>query len=92
MLFCLQNISNIYIQNAWQTERPKEMVEAIGLGIPVGMDLENPTEDAAFMARIGAKQIGAFEQIEKGTEYELANSVTGTKFAFAWFPMVGLFL
>ena len=44
------------------------------------------------MSRIGAKQIGAFETTEKGTEYELINAETGTRFAFAWFPMVGLFV
>ena len=56
------------------------------------MDVENPIGDAAFMAQIGAKQIGAFEKTENGIEYELTNAETGTRFAFAWFPMVGLFV
>ena len=68
------------------------MVDNIGLGIPLGMDMDNPIKDAAFMARIGAKQrtIGAFENTEKGTSYELANVENGTKFAFGWFPKVSL--
>ena len=63
------------------------MVEDIVLGIPLGMDVENPIEDAAFMTRIGAKLIRTIV----GTEYELTNAETGTKFAFQWFPEVGLF-
>ena len=68
------------------------MVENIEVGILNGMDVDDPIKDAAFMARIGAKQrtIGAFEKTENGTSYELTNVENGTKFPFGWFPKVGL--
>ena len=81
----------LHTQNAWRTKRPEEMVKVIGLGFPAGMDVENPVEDADFMAQIGAKQrpIGAFEKPESWKEYVLTNNVTAeAKFAFAWFPAV----
>ena len=67
------------------------MVEDIGLGIPPGMEVDNPTKDAAFMARIGAEKISAFDKKENCIAYELTNFVTGTRFAFQWFPQVSLF-
>ena len=82
------------LQYAMQTEHPEEVVELIGLGFPHGADMENPIEDDAFMARIGAKRrtSGAFEKMENCAEYELTNAVTGTQFVFALFPMVSLFI
>ena len=78
---------NLNYQNARQTERPREMVENIGVGIPSFIYVENPTEDGAFMARIGAKLIHTIG----GPEYEMTNAVSGTRFAFQWYPEVGLF-
>ena len=68
-----------FSQNAWQNECPEEMVEYIHLDIPSGVDVENPIEDAAFMARIGANKIFCFIN-----SFELKNEVTGTRFTFKW--------
>jgi len=66
-------------QNAWQNEYPKEFVEFIQLDIPTGSEVDNPIEDAALMARIGAKKICGFTNW-----FELKNAVTGTRFTFEW--------
>ena len=55
------------------------MVEYIQLDIPTDSNVENPIEDAAFMARIGAKKICSFPNF-----FELKNAVTGTRFTFMW--------
>ena len=49
--------------------------------IPAGANVENPIKDDAFMARIdAAKRVNG----NGTTEFELTNSVTGTKFTFEW--------
>ena len=55
------------------------MVEYIQLEIPSGVDVDNPIEDAAFMAQIGAKKI-----CEIPNWFELKNTVTGTRFTISW--------
>ena len=57
------------------------MVDHISLAVPFGTKVDNPLEDVALMARIGAKQIGS---TKFGTEYELTNATTGTRFTFEW--------
>ena len=47
--------------------------------IPNGANVENPIEDTALMAKIGANKICDFAHL-----FELKNAVTGTKFTFAW--------
>ena len=61
------------------------MVDFICLAIPFGAEVENPAEDAALMERIGARQIGSTNRGDAaGTEYELKNAATGTRFTFEW--------
>ena len=72
------------MQNAWQTEYPQEMIEYIQLMIPRGADVDNPIEDAALMARIGAKKI-----CDIATFFELKNAATGTRFTFYWSEIYG---
>ena len=67
-------------QYARQTMFPETMVGYIRLDIPPGDTLDNPAENAALIARIGAKRVGD----EECTEYELQNAVTGTRFTFEW--------
>jgi len=74
-----RRVSPFFFQNAWQTECPEEMVEYVYLLIPRGADVDNPIEDAALMARIGAHRICGF-----ATWFELKNTATGTRFTFAW--------
>ena len=65
------------------------MVEDINFEIPPGDDLDNPVDDPALMARIGAKRkIPSHEFHDElfGPKYELKNAVTGTRFTFAWQP------
>ena len=62
------------------------MVKEILFMVPGGMAVENPIEDAGFMAQMGAERIGGGDN-----EYELTNAETGTKFTFAWSPKVCLF-
>ena len=56
------------------------MVEYINLVIPPCADVDNPLEDAAFLARIGANEI-----CEIPNWFELENAVTGTRFTFEWY-------
>ena len=75
------------LQNAWQTKCPGEMVRFIQLAIPPGMeDIYNPIEDAALMARIGAKRSVRILTggKEVGSAYELQNAETGTTFKLWW--------
>ena len=51
------------------------------MAIVPGSDVENPIEDAAFLAQIGAKQIG---EGADSVEYEMENARTGTRFMFQW--------
>ena len=55
------------------------MVEYIDLTIPTVTDVDNPLEDAALMAKIGAKKICGFTNW-----YELKNVATGTRFTFTY--------
>ena len=55
------------------------MVEYIRLDIPTDAYVENPIEDAALMALIGAKKICGFTNV-----FEMQNAVTGTRFMFEW--------
>ena len=71
-----------HLQNAWKTERPEEFVKFIRLDIPDGANVEDPTKNSAFMARIGAKQRSIDTNQFYGTEYVLTNAVTGKPFAF----------
>ena len=45
------------LQMARLKKCPEEMVKLISFTIPPGADVDNPSEDIAFMARIGAKLI-----------------------------------
>ena len=54
------------------------MVRLIRLGVPGG-DLDDPTQDKAFMEQIGARAIG---NTWFGNEHELTNTATGTLFTF----------
>ena len=55
------------------------MVEYIDLEIPLSADVDNPIEDDAFLARIGANEICDFSNW-----FELKNTATGTRFTFQW--------
>ena len=66
-------------QNAWQNECPEEYVDYIDLYIPPGSDVDDPIEDDAFMARIGAKEICGFTHL-----FEMKNTVTGMRFTLRW--------
>ena len=91
----------LHVQNAWKMERPEEFVKLIVLAIPTDTDVENPIEDAAFMAWIGAKQrpigdarrivanVGNFGKL--GLEYEVANVATGRLFAFVRVDYTGAY-
>ena len=56
------------------------MVDFIDLEIPLSVDVDNPIDDAALMARIGAKKICDFPNW-----FELKNVATGTRFTFMWY-------
>ena len=56
------------------------MVELIQLTIPTAKEVDNPLEDAALMARIGAKKICGFTNM-----FELKSVATGTRFTFTWY-------
>ena len=56
------------------------MVEYIDLEIPLSADLDNPIEDADFMAKIGTKKVCGFPNW-----FKLKNAVTGTRFTFQWY-------
>ena len=59
------------------------MVELIRFWIPTDADVENPIEDAAFMAHIGAEQIYiSTSEIGTRSGCELKNAATGTRFTF----------
>ena len=63
------------------------MVKCIKLAIPPNMeDVYNPIEDAALMARIGAKRTSSLfvGKINVGSEYELENEATGMTFKLWW--------
>ena len=62
------------------------MVELIYFEIPDGADVENPTEDAVFMAQIGAKRRFTIYPAANDHYYkfELRNAKTGTRFTFFW--------
>ena len=81
------NSENVFshLQNAWQNECPEEFVEFIYLVIPSDTHVDNPIEDAAFMARIGAKKICDFSDW-----FELKNAVTVTRFTFTWNKIYGI--
>ena len=75
----------IYAQTAWQTKRPQKMVEYINLVIPPDMNVANPTQDFALMAKIGAKRTDDGRVVLNGqVEFELQNAATGTRFEFGW--------
>ena len=76
-LIFFQKKMPLHFQNAWQTKFPEEFVEHIFFVIPPGADVDNPIEDAALMAKVGAKRINYIE-------FELENAVTGTPFRFNW--------
>ena len=50
------------------------------MDIPPGVDVDNPIEDGALMARISAKEICGFPNM-----FEFKNAVTGTRFTFEWY-------
>ena len=76
-------LHHFFSQNAWQTERPGEFVKTIRLTIPPGADVEDPTADAALLARIGATRNDEGGAEEEYPEYELKNAeYTGTRFTF----------
>ena len=63
------------------------MVRYIELAIPPGMEaVYNPIQDAALMARIGAKWYGSVFVDKKyaGSAYELKNAETGTTINLLW--------
>jgi len=57
------------------------MVGYIKLKHPRHTDMDNPIEDAAFMARIGAILV---REVLFGNAYQLKNAATGTRFTFEW--------
>ena len=77
-------------QNARETKRPEEMVRSIYLAIPSGSDVDDPIEDAALMARIGAKRIEDSSRVDVvWTEYELKNATTAARFTFKRHKFIG---
>ena len=65
------------------------MVRRIQFDIPSSSNMDNPIEDAALMARIGAKLISEIGQrtnniYDNNITWELTNVVTGTKFKFGF--------
>ena len=83
MLFSKKMVS--HLQNAWETNRPNEMLSWIYLAMPPGTVVDDPTEDAALLARIGAECI----RDDSGVKYELKNATTGTRFMFEWHKFYG---
>ena len=61
------------------------MVGYINLAIPPGTDVENPIEDTAFMAWIGAKRIDDINgySADDETKFELTNPETWKRFTFS---------
>ena len=69
---------------ARQTKCPEEFVKLIYLVLPLHeAEIDNPVEDAAFMALIDAKLLDCtFWLIDDSPEYELKNAVNGMRFTF----------
>jgi len=68
------------------------MVRDIYLAIPPGMDvdIDNPIEDAALMAKVGAKRTCFPALLDGMALFELKNAITGTRFTFWWQPRVSI--
>ena len=84
-VFLPKNSFCVCFQHARQTKHPEEMVRLITLDIPPNSmaEVDDPVEDAALMARIGAKPTGY------RSNYVLKNETTGKRFTFGWDQISG---